>query len=365
MLPQLGKHSYRASRWRTKAIATLCGVFVFVAFTHLFHPNLRVLQPTQLYSFDRSGVSLKSTAGGSHHHSPDDPDPDSTEPISPIPRKIWQNYFSRDIDEDSLRDASSWIVLNRDYRYTLIGRDGANKFVDRNFADDPALVKRYHSLPNFAMMSDLLRYMVLYIEGGTYTDIDTTALQPIRNWVAPEHRADVRAIIGIEYDQRDGGGWVDISHEVQFCQWTLAAAPGHPLFGRMIRRALWSFGELERVHNGTALVRQHPSNFEVLNSTGPAAFTDVVFDYLRDTNPGVITNLRNFSYITEPALYGDVLILPIDGFGVGQPHSNSSPNQPPFPDSAFVKHNFHGGWKVDHLKQDDEDEITGQSEETI
>ena len=342
MIPQFGKHSYRPSRWRPKAIAAVFAVCAFITFTRLFRPSFHVFHHTQLYTFDRGPMSPTKFTGQT-----------PTVPESPIPRKVWQNYFGDEIDDASLQDASSWIILNRDYRYTLIGRDGAGSFVNRSFANDPALVRRYHSLPNFGMMSDLLRYMVLYVEGGTYTDIDTTALQPIDHWVAPEQRETVRAIIGLEFDQRDGSPWADISHEVQFCQWTLAAAPGHPLFGRMIARALWSFAELERVHNDTALARLHPTNFEVLNSTGPAAFTDVVFDYLRDNNPGLVTHLRNFSYMTEPKLYGDVLILPIDGFGIGQVHSNSSSGKPPYPANALVKHNFRGGWRTSEKEREE------------
>jgi mannosyltransferase OCH1-like enzyme len=50
-------------------------------------------------------------------------------------------------------------------------------------------------------------------------------------------KGKVGAIVGIEWDQLDGKPWPafdngpsDMTHEVQFCQWTLAGAAGHPLF---------------------------------------------------------------------------------------------------------------------------------------
>ena len=89
----------------------------------------------------------------------------------------------------------------------------------------------------------------------------------------------------------------------------------------------------------------------------------MVFDYLRDANPGVVTNLRNFSYMTEPALYGDVLVLPIDGFGIGQVHSNSSSGKPPFPDSALVKHNFRGGWKTSAKDREEAERAQREADE--
>lgn len=91
------------------------------------------------------------------------------------------------------------------------------------------------------MRSDILRYLYLYLEGGVYSDIDTVALKPINDWVPPEFRDRARLIVGIEYDRRDNDyGWAEIPHWVQFCQWTIAAAPHHPVFISMVDRALRS-----------------------------------------------------------------------------------------------------------------------------
>ena len=36
---------------------------------------------------------------------------------------------------------------------------------------------------------------------------------------------------------------------------------------------------------------------------------------------GTEISYLNITGMTEPRLFGDVLVLPIDGFGAGQPHS--------------------------------------------
>ncbi len=327
----------------------LCAICALITFAHIYRPNLSILHQAQLCG---GGMRISPTdaeaagppgGGGGGGGNPDSFIAGvSGEPL--IPPKIWQNYFADEIDDDNLGDAASWIALNRDYTYTMLGMDGADAFVNRHFADDPALLRRYHSLPNFGMKSDLLRYLVLLVEGGTYTDVDTAALRPIRDWVPRTARHLARAVVGIEFDQRDGGGWVDIPHELQFCQWTIAAAPGHPLFREMAARALAGLAELERRHNATALAALRPSNLEVLNTTGPAAWTDAVFDHLRRAAPERVQSLRNFSYLEEPTLFGDVLVLPVDGFGMGQAHSGST-NDGSIPDAALVKHNFRGRWR--------------------
>lgn len=194
------------------------------------------------------------------------------------------------------------------------------------------------------MKSDLLRYLLLDIEGGVYTDTDTIALKPIDVWVPAGLRDQVRLVVGIEFDRRDGVAWADIPHWLQFCQWTIAAAPGHAVFPKMVARILQSLKDLSATH-GLPVNQLHFTSFEVMNSTGPAAWTDVVFEQLQEHDPTLNTT-KDLSFMTGPKLYGDILVLPIDGFGMGQQHSNST-NDGTIPDDALVKHIFHGSWRGD------------------
>lgn len=50
-------------------------------------------------------------------------------------------------------------------------------------------------------------------------------------------------------------------------------------------------------------------------------------------------SLRQLSNMTEPRLIGDVLVLTMDGFGMGQDHSHST-NDGSLPDAALLKYNF-------------------------
>ncbi|TEA16343.1 Initiation-specific alpha-1,6-mannosyltransferase [Colletotrichum sidae] len=308
-----------------------------------------------------------------------------------IPPKIWQIMLPKDWKEENphndpkkLKETASWLALNTDYTYTrrgrvrlvlpiarwnhvprvgvddirgtqrhleltfdnagstLVGGRGGQDFVRRRFGNDSRILQTYNSLPNVGMKSDLLRYLLLDVEGGVYTDTDTVALRPIDGWVPRELRSATRLVVGIEFDQRDGPPWVDIPHPLQFCQWTIAAAPGHPVFAKMARRALAAVEDLAREH-GVPARELRPTSFEVMNSTGPAAWTDVVWEHLRTVRPE-LADLRDLSYMEEPTLYGDVLVLPIDGFGMGQGHSGST-NDGSVPEDALVQHRFGGSWR--------------------
>lgn len=59
---------------------------------------------------------------------------------------------------------------------------------------------------------------------------------------------------------------------------------------------------------------------------------------------GTVIDYRNFTGMIQPRLFGDVLILPIDGFGTGQPHSNARQDDG---GDAYIRHMFKGSWKHD------------------
>ncbi|KAK4035118.1 hypothetical protein C8A01DRAFT_48621 [Parachaetomium inaequale] len=261
-----------------------------------------------------------------------------------IPPRIWQillpksSSASKDTfvaDPKILIVTPSWLAMNTDYTYTLVGQK--DEFVRTNFGSDPRI-------------SDLLRYLILSAAGGVYTDTDTVALKPIDEWVPAELRDKVAVVVGIEFDRRDGPRWVDISHWVQFCQWTIAAAPGHPVFDKMVARILESLDGLAKAHGVSDFGElKKLGSFGVMNSTGPAAWTDVVFEQLQEFDSS-LTDIKNLSYMEKPTLYGDMLVLPIDGFGMGQPHSQST-NDGSIPKDALVRHLFKGAWRGDKRRR--------------
>ncbi|KAK4103939.1 glycosyltransferase family 32 protein [Parathielavia hyrcaniae] len=266
-----------------------------------------------------------------------------------IPTKIWQILLPKKPDDKtwkadpkSLEDTASWLALNTDYMYTLVSQKGGEELVSNHFSHDPRIIEAYHNMPNVGMKSDLMRYLLLEAEGGVYTDTDTVALQPINDWVPADLRDKVAVVVGFEFDKLDGPWWADINHWVQFCQWTIAAAPGHPLFRSMVDRIIASLDDLS-AHYNVPVQDLKPKSFEVMNSTGPAAFTDVVFEQLRLRDPS-LKDTADLSGLTEPKLFGDILVLPIDGFGMGQQHSNST-NDGSVPPTALVRHRFKGGWR--------------------
>lgn len=117
------------------------------------------------------------------------------------------------LDPESLGDSRSWLAQNRGYQYNLLGAAAADEFVLDKFRHNHAIIDTYQDLRNPGMKTDFLRYLVLFAEGGVYSDLDTWAFQPIDRWVPRELRGRVQAIVDPEFDQLDGGPWPGFGDE--------------------------------------------------------------------------------------------------------------------------------------------------------
>lgn len=144
-----------------------------------------------------------------------------------IPTKIWQIMFvephdggSFDFDPILIPYSHSWLARNPDYQYTLVGTRGANRFVSRHFSHDKRVLNAHFGLRNHGPRSDFMRYLLMLIEGGVYSDNDVTCLKPIDEWIPLEWRKKVRAVVGIEGDSMGQGVIEGMLWDVQFGQWT-------------------------------------------------------------------------------------------------------------------------------------------------
>lgn len=317
----------------------------------LFLPAIALLFFTYR-QFDRSTPVFHKTIENDQSNTPSEPVP-AAHPQdwrSLFPRKIWQAYFRPanvykpkfQIDSAQLANAGSWIAHNPDYEYVLVSDDGAQDFVRKHYQTNPTLLSLFTDLKNTGMKADLIRYLILWVEGGVYSDIDTRAHQPIDRWVPPLYQKDARVVVGVEFDRLDGNDWIEVHPDMQFCQWTMAATPGHRVFRRMIDQAIAGLERFASERNTTFAEIEVTGN-DVMQLTGPAAWTDVIFQQLREYDPE-LRSLRDLSGLKEPILIGDILILPIDAFGMGQAHSGST-SDGTVPKDALVQHFFWGSWR--------------------
>ena len=259
-----------------------------------------------------------------------------------IPRKIWQVYFGYSKMGTQIELVGTWLLNNQDFRYTLVSNDGADDFARTHYHDQPDVLSTFLQLRFPVFRSDLIRYMILDSEGGIYSDLDTESIKPVNDWVPAELKTQVHAVIGIEYDQRNDEPYFGMPVPLQFCQWTVATTPGHPIARNAVSIVVKQIHELVN-KNQVTIGELNPSDDEVVQVTGPLIWTKVVFDALSEAT-GTNMSFSNLTGMTEPKLFGDIYVLPVNGFGAGQPHSGSWRGEGHPPD-ALIRHGWKGSWK--------------------
>ncbi|RDL41540.1 Glycosyltransferase family 32 protein [Venustampulla echinocandica] len=272
---------------------------------------------------------------------------------SKFPAYIWQTWkytpASGEFGENFRPAEASWTDKHPGFIHEVITDQVAVHLLRHLYASVPEVMEAYESLPIAVLKADFFRYLILLARGGVYSDIDTYALKSAVEWIPDSvPQETVGLVIGIEADP-DRPDWAEwYSRRIQFCQWTIQSKPGHPVLREIVANI--TLETLKRKQNGT--LKSLPDN-KVIEFTGPAVWTDTIFDFLNDeryfdmsTGTGNIT-WKDFTGMTSLKRVGDVVVLPITGFSPGVHQMGAGDYDHPL---AFVKHEFEGTWKPEHLR---------------
>ncbi len=176
------------------------------------------------------------------------------------------------------------------------------------------------------------------LEAGSTATSTTRPLVRLDDWIPKERRREARLIVGIEYDETQDPHYSDTRFPVQFCQWTIAAAPNHPVLAKMVNRAMAGIRDV------AMLDKSEVSDVNVLNATGPLPWTEIVFEALQEVDGSNIKSYRDLAGIKEPQYYGDIVVLPLEGFRADSMddwgiHWRSGRR-------ALVRHYYNAGWRT-------------------
>ena len=81
------------------------------------------------------------------------------------------------IQEGMSKAIETWYRLNPGYKVKLYSSESCINYIKRHFDDE--ILEAYNSLKPYAYKSDLMRQLILYNEGGWYTDIRMVCLEPL------------------------------------------------------------------------------------------------------------------------------------------------------------------------------------------
>lgn len=284
-----------------------------------------------------------------------------------FPPKIWQTWKVDPLrfEERDLEKARSWTEKNPDWRYEVLTDGNDLRYVEYHYGPEgfnrPDIVAFYRDVTAAIIKADLLRYLVMYAEGGIYADIDVEAMRPMSKFIPERYdHADIDMVIGIEIDEPE---WKD--HPIlgpksrSFCQWTFMCKPQLPVMLRLVENIM---GWLEGVaQNQTVPIGEIVLDFDaVISGTGPSAFTRAILQQMNEdrilsaVNDDAGGNSKQVSEITwdtfhdmdESKVVERVLVLNVEAFAAGQGHSDSGTHDTRH---SLVRHHYHASnWPSRH-----------------
>ncbi|EKD14328.1 uncharacterized protein L3040_008320 [Drepanopeziza brunnea f. sp. 'multigermtubi'] len=270
-----------------------------------------------------------------------------------FPAYIWQTWkytpASADFGENFRPAEASWTEKHPGFIHEVITDQVAVHLLRHLYASVPEVLEAYAALPLPVLKADFFRYLILLARGGIYSDIDTHALKSASEWL-PESvpRQAIGLVIGIEADP-DREDWADwYSRRIQFCQWTIQAKPGHPVLRSIVANITQETLKKQKLGTLKGL-----KDTQVIEFTGPAVWTDIIFDFMNDKKYFDMSNSkqnitwREFTGMTAARRVGDIMVLPITSFSPGVEQMGAQDYDDPM---AFVKHEFEGTWKPEELR---------------
>lgn len=269
------------------------------------------------------------------------------ESAAEIPKKIWYKLGAKGLSDDARGWTNTCISQNPEYHAEFLTDRMADDFVKEKYADRPDIVKTYMALTVPILKADLLRYLLLYSEGGIWFDLDVTCEGiPIEEWIPEEFEEDASLVVGWEFDS----GY-DFAFERQFTTWTVMAKKGVPHLMAVVDDILQSIADVAKAKNATVSQLNKEMVGDVVDFTGPKRFARSVTKSLEASlnkinETGEWKGLDAYYENLEPKMAGDVLILP--GYSLSPSFNTYEEEDQDRVGPPLVVHHYAGTWKNDY-----------------
>lgn len=242
-----------------------------------------------------------------------------------FPEKIWQTWKvdPLSLEPRDLVRAQSWLHKNPTYRYEVLTDFNDIHYVETRYGSNglnrPDIVYIYRQITAKIVRADMLRYLVMYAEGGVYSDIDVEALRPISRFIPNQYAGhEVDMVIGVEIDQPEFKDHKILGEKcMSFCQWTFMTKPGLPIMLKLVERIIaWLNDEARRQNVPISNLKLDFNG--IIAGTGPSAFTEAILEEISDRVGRRITWEDTFHNLAESKLIAGYLVLTVEAFAAGQ-----------------------------------------------
>jgi alpha 1,6-mannosyltransferase len=257
---------------------------------------------------------------------------------SEIPKIIWYKLGPHGLSEDTRRWTDSCIHSNPEYDAHFMTDGSSDDYVRKHFASRPDIVENYLALPVPIFKADFLRYLLLWNEGGIWSDLDVSCENiPIDEWIPAEYKDDASLVVGWEFDQ----GWPG-SYVRQFASWTIMAKPRSPHMMQVIDDILQELQKKTAERNISAANATLEVMGDVVDFTGPRRLTRSIYTSLGNMLNRSI-GAGDMQELLQPKLIGDILVMPGRSFATSA--NRYKPEEEAILPPQLVTHHYAGTWK--------------------
>ncbi|GME91461.1 unnamed protein product [Ambrosiozyma monospora] len=216
-------------------------------------------------------------------------------PVERIPKKIYQMWKHEQSHPDfPYKDLGErWQTMNPNYEYLFNTNEKLIDFLKDEFQHTvPEITMALEMLPTLILKSDFSRYLMVFLTGGMYGDLDTYLRWPVDQWWDSNRNVGFVAGIEADYNIHDWSNYMQ--RRLQFEQWFFKSQPHHPILRKLISTIVKTTFQARREEK----LRPYYKDFEdvdrcqaidIMDWTGPGVFTDVIYAYLNSLkNPTVV-----------------------------------------------------------------------------
>lgn len=159
-----------------------------------------------------------------------------------IPKHIWRIFITQGtkkvpLPEIAIQTEQTLRELNPEYEITMVDNQFVEPFIRENYGD---IVWDYYLRidPSYgAVRADFLRYLILYKEGGIYTDLKISVSKPFRDTILESDRLLLSHWDNLPGEEHEGWGHLEGLESIprgEYIMGVIIAAPGHPFLREVI-----------------------------------------------------------------------------------------------------------------------------------
>lgn len=225
---------------------------------------------------------------------------------------------------------------NPAFEHEIITDSSADAYVIERFAHRPDIAETYLALTIPILKADLLRYLLLFADGGLWSDLDVSCKGiPIHDWIPEEYKKNASLVVGWEFQT------VNDQEMREFTSWMIMAKPGLRHMSMVINDTMEALHKKAEDNDVPLSDLTMAMVGDIVWLTGPMAMSRSIIKSLGIEKLNI--NYGTTPYVFEPQLFDDVLILP--GYSFSASLQDYKDDEHPGP--TLVTHHFMGSWKND------------------